>query len=224
MSNSLSSFSWLWGPPNCHNTMDTLLDIPPWVKDALNIKDMTVYINRHDNSEYVIHDTQEEMIAPLGENPWGGMEYDKSVYEMSHGTDYRYDDPLYTEQQQSDTLEDMWEENDTLQQQTFKAPKSRKRKHQTSLFDYTPEAKKMAKIAFVNYFMDNPEQPSVDLLGQVYEILDGFKITQQTLDVVSAVIQCVCAKSLKNTMGGVKRNKRFKSQVQYILSKVQAGS
>lgn len=79
---------------------------------------------------------------------------------------------------------------------------------------------KMSKLSFATHFLSCPERPSAELLGKIYDSLEGVDINQQTLDVVDAVIKSIYTKSLKNTIGRVKRSRGFKRQMQYILNKI----
>lgn len=196
------------------STADTLLFLPTWASEALHLKGMNVYINPRNNDEYVVFDTVTALVAPLGTNPWGSIEYDKGVYEEITAPMYRYDDPSY----EQSAIEP--------QQQPSLCNTRLKRKRQHPVMEGKEHPVKMSKIAFANYFLNDPGQPdnlSVDLLGKIHDVLECVEITQNTLDVVNAVIQFIYTKSLQNTMGSVRRNKRFKREMKYILNKIYAG-
>lgn len=201
-----------------NSNIDTLLDIPLFMKDALNIKDMTVYLNRYNNKEYIVYDTLETMVGPVDVNSWCGPNYDKSVYEDIHGNNVF---------KSSDTQSVWIERPPSKREPPFKKLKTSqenekrglKRKHDDIQSSYEGD-KKISKISFVNHFMNNYNHSVRDFLYRIYDVLDGFEINQQTFDVVIEILQSVYTKSLENTMGCIKHNKQFKAQMQYILTEI----
>lgn len=204
--------------------MTTLIFLPDWATDALGLKGMNVYINPRDNDEYVVYDTLSTVVAPLGATPWNTVEYDKVVYEEITAPVYRHDDPLDIPSVIKPTEPPAPFDLPTT---TSPAKRKLKRKRQTVKEEETdsthPKKAKMTKLSFATHFLSNPEQPSIELLGNIYNVLEGFEINQRTLDVVNAVIQFLYTKSLKNTMESLKRSKRFKTQMRYILNKINGG-
>ena len=177
-------------------TTNTLIFLPDWASGALNLKGMNIYINPIDNDKYIVFDTESPFVSPLGTTPWGTVEYDKVVYEETST-------PVYS----------------PAPFDSLRTPPQKRLKRQQPPLTYCKKAK-MSKRAFATHFLSNLERPSVELLGKIYDVLEDFDINQQTLDVVDALIQSIYTKNLQNTMARVKRSRRFKSQMQYILKKI----
>lgn len=191
----------------------TLLEVPMWVKYALEITDMTVYLNPNDNSDYVGYDTAPVMISSIGVNPWGGVDYDKTVYEEHSAIIYQ---PLVSSQIPEKPLPPFRPAVNLKRRAadvTYKIPKRRKTD--------VEETHRISGEAFVSHFMGMPESPDPALLWEVYSLLNGFKITPLIMDVVSALVVFVYSKSLENTMGCGKRSKTFKAQLDYLLINLQ---
>lgn len=205
--------------------MDTRLEVPMWVKDLLGITEVIVYINPNDNTQYVVYDTAEEMVARISDNTWVSVDYNKSAYEPCRTTIYQpLNEEFYRKTQPSG-----------VSRVPFRSINEVK-KRKPLVFDTTttnssrpkPKRRRIAGNhdvislpAFINYFTKMPERPDTDLLCKVYELLNGFKITDQVLDVVAALVQFVSTQSLENTMSFKKRSKTFKAQLSYLLDNIQ---
>ena len=61
-----------------------------------------------------------------------------------------------------------------------------------------------------------------DLIASIYNLLDGYYVDDQVLDVIKSALKSVYFKSLENTMGKVseKKNKKYKKQLRYIMAKL----
>ena len=207
------------------SSADTLIFLPNWASEALTLKGMNVYINPRDNDEYVVIDTASAIIAPIGTSPRGTVEYDQMVFEKITQPIYRHDDSLHTviKPQEPPAPFDL-RPSDTVGKK-LKRKRRRPSREEEEEEEY-PKKALMTKLTFATHFLNDPDQPedlSVKLLGNIYDVIECFEINQMTLDVVNAVIQFVYTKSLQNTMGCVRRNKRFKSQMQYILNQINVG-
>ena len=194
--------------------MTVELYIPLWMKQDLNLREMTVYIDKHDNDRYIVYDEQSSFVTPIGNNPWGTVDYDRSVYEAPWKTMYY------------PTNQDCQRDKPPSKRVRTPDDTDEPRRKVVIISGINEEGSactspEMTRISFITHFLGYPESPTVELLGKIYDILDGSEITQQTLDVVYAVIQFIAAKSLKNDLSNVKRKKRFRAQMQYILSKLQ---
>jgi hypothetical protein len=211
------------------SSVDTLLEIPVWAKKLLNLDEMTVYINSHDNTDYLVYDDTVEMIAPITEcNPWGGVDYDKSVYEAHQPIVYLPPPPpppiispegthamnhkTTTPKPPFRSSNENHNNNNNNKRHAASTLKSMKRRRKL-----TVEDGRMLREEFVANLSKLPEEPDVGLLCRVYSLLDGFKITPQVMDVVTALVQFVHTDSLENTMGYKKRSKTFKAQLGYLL-------
>lgn len=202
----------------------TLLEIPAWVQRAVGISEMNVYVNSEDNSDYVVYDTARELVTPVcSSNLWGRVEYDREVYEEHR--QIMYSPPQKAPDSSSPPP------TPTTEKAPFRAA-AVKRKSPTTFSGFKKRAREaprdedghdpgyVSKPEFVDRFVSMKDRPSVSLLCTVYDLLDGFKITPQVLDVVTDLVEFVCTKSLKNTMGCKKRSKTFKAQLSYLLVKM----
>lgn len=161
---------------------------------------LVVYVNPHNNADYVVCENNEQFFVLPDEDF-------KHVYDYNHGIEHR---PVHSRKRSRPQLI----ESEDKMRVLFK--KKRTDPHKKTWNNH------MTKIGFVSYFLKSPESPSVDLLGSIYDVLEGFEFNQQTLDVVSAAIQFVYTKSLVNTMARncERKNKKFKRQLQYVLSRI----
>lgn len=180
--------------------MALMIPLTEGVQKALLLdgRSITIYANPNDNMDYVIYENNSEHFVVADEMDPGNYEGNRTVIHTP----------------------------------PVNSPLTRKRKHGSSVNEgaktlFKPvksNEEKMCVIQFVDYFMkeDWEQNPSIEDLITIYDVLNSFSIDRKVLDVVSAALHFMCTKTLVNTMrrNCDRRNKKFKKQLQYVLSAV----
>ncbi|KAK3761555.1 hypothetical protein RRG08_010279 [Elysia crispata] len=186
-----------------------MLHLPTWVQDAIDLdsSNITLYINPHDNADYVLYENEEEYF--VGSDCGGDQRPFEGNSVIKHMSSYLHKMRVGKRRRKAKVAPPpppAAEVEDALPAPPFKPA----------------QGLNMTIISFLSYCQKTcaEEEPSLDVLTDLYRIVEPFEINDRMLEVIVATIRFIYTKTLVNTMRRHcdKHNKKFKRQLQYVLS------
>ena len=228
--------------------MSSLVNMSGWIYNSLGIADfIKIYVNPFDNNEYKIVDDDEQIPISYMTAIDGNKFYHTSVYQAYNGVETEFkgerDDNKVPICNDDDvlipfkSLKIMNAENITkstkkinnARQKYIRSSRcfrSKSRRCFPVFMDGNEEETKKERFTSISRYafdaMIKSGDYDGDLISSIYNMLDGYYIDEQVLDVVKSALKSVYFKSLENTIGKVseKKNKKYKKQLRYIMAKL----
>ncbi|GFR77357.1 hypothetical protein ElyMa_003966000 [Elysia marginata] len=180
------------------------LDLPDWMTKALKINgDLSaVYINPHNNREYVVYEPPNPFVDADCYNYCSDTRRHTAVAHVAaKGTKKRR------------------RVGAVKKEPPFKREPARIAS--SSSFDFSDgdwEDAHMCFDTFLHYCASRCDTAPAALIREIYQLLDGYVITEKVMDVVVSTVRRINSKNIRNTARqGNKMDKKSKKQLKYIL-------